>query len=352
MAVQKYWDGLAWQVVGTLAAKVDIEDSGSLFTATNTEEALAEIKTELLSHTAENASDTTKGHVELATTAETTTGTDTIRAVTPAGVKAVSDAHALDYVRQPGYGVTTGTNTYVLTLSPVLTEYVDGVCVALKIGTTNTGASTLNVNAKGAKSLVKADGSAFASGELVAGRIYTFRYNSTSFILQGEGGGSNVKSIQRGVASFPSGNYSVDVTIASVDLSVAIVTMSQKAINDGLRSMKLSAQILNATTIRFTRLLTTAVGAFDFAWEVTEYNNVKSLQKGIIETMASLLQNVNVSSIDVSKSILFATWCTNATTNNYLASSMLYRISGSSTITFDSSNTQHSNVSWQLLEFK
>jgi hypothetical protein len=38
-----------------------------------------------------DASETVKGVVELATTAETTTGTDTLRAVTPAGVKAVAD---------------------------------------------------------------------------------------------------------------------------------------------------------------------------------------------------------------------------------------------------------------------
>jgi hypothetical protein len=39
-----------------------------------------------------DASETVKGIVELATTAETTTGTDTVRAVTPAGVKAAIDA--------------------------------------------------------------------------------------------------------------------------------------------------------------------------------------------------------------------------------------------------------------------
>jgi hypothetical protein len=39
-----------------------------------------------------DASTTVKGIVELATNTETTTGTDTVRATTPAGVKAVADA--------------------------------------------------------------------------------------------------------------------------------------------------------------------------------------------------------------------------------------------------------------------
>lgn len=41
-----------------------------------------------------DATTSVKGIVELATTAETTTGTDTVRAVTPAGVKAVADTRA------------------------------------------------------------------------------------------------------------------------------------------------------------------------------------------------------------------------------------------------------------------
>jgi hypothetical protein len=63
------------------------------------------------------ASETATGMVELATTAETTTGTDTTRAVTPAGVKAVADtkantshAHELDDLDATG-----ATDGHVLT---------------------------------------------------------------------------------------------------------------------------------------------------------------------------------------------------------------------------------------------
>ena len=45
-------------------------------------------------HLAVSSSETVKGHVELATAAETTTGTSTVLAVHPAGVKTVTDAHA------------------------------------------------------------------------------------------------------------------------------------------------------------------------------------------------------------------------------------------------------------------
>ncbi|KJR48388.1 Phage tail fiber protein [Desulfosporosinus sp. I2] len=65
------------------------------------------------SHLAENSSQTVKGHVELATAAETTTGTDNTRAVHPAGLKVELDkkiAHSLatavsDFLVSSGAGV-------------------------------------------------------------------------------------------------------------------------------------------------------------------------------------------------------------------------------------------------------
>lgn len=59
-----------------------------------------------------DASATVKGVVELATSAECTTGTDTVRAVTPAGLKAVADTKLTTgtpavFVADPTGGTTT-----------------------------------------------------------------------------------------------------------------------------------------------------------------------------------------------------------------------------------------------------
>ncbi len=100
-------------------------------------------------------------------------------------------AHTADYVRQPGYGVTTGSsNTYTLTLNPAPATYADGTGIKVKIHAANTGASTININGLGAKALVNGKGVALTSGKLILNGIYSFVYNSTSgnFILQGEGG--------------------------------------------------------------------------------------------------------------------------------------------------------------------
>lgn len=56
-----------------------------------------------------DSSTTAKGLVELATTAETTTGTDTARAVTPAGVKAVADTKAAASHTHAAGDIASGT---------------------------------------------------------------------------------------------------------------------------------------------------------------------------------------------------------------------------------------------------
>lgn len=97
--------------------------------------------------------------------------------------------HWADYLSHTGYAVATGTaNEYIATLTPALSSYAEGVSLRLKINVENTGASTVNVNGLGAKSIKKSNGSAVSSGNLKLGSVYTFAYDGTSFILQGEGG--------------------------------------------------------------------------------------------------------------------------------------------------------------------
>ena len=99
-------------------------------------------------------------------------------------------ATAIDYADK--YGITTGAaNTYAVALNPVLAAYVDGVGIAVKINVDNTGASTINVNSLGAKTIKKPNGNDVSAGNLKAGSIYSLRYNGTNFILQGSDAAGN-----------------------------------------------------------------------------------------------------------------------------------------------------------------
>lgn len=108
---------------------------------------------------------------------------------------------------------TTGNDTYTCTLNPVATSLGNGttgsLCVVLNADTSNTGASTLNVDTLGAKSLQNADGT---DATITANKPSSFCYDGTQFVLQGGGGSSGGGStITRGVyASAPACTVSGD----------------------------------------------------------------------------------------------------------------------------------------------
>lgn len=88
------------------------------------------------------------------------------------------------------FGVTSGTNTYTVTMSNITSLYA-GLRVTVKFANANTGASTLNVSGLGAKPIVKAGGIALSSGNLKANGVYTLVYDGANFQLQGEGASGN-----------------------------------------------------------------------------------------------------------------------------------------------------------------
>ena len=87
-----------------------------------------------------------------------------------------------DYVRAEGYAVDTGTvNAYVITLSPAPTSYIAGQVFNFKAVNTNTGASTLNVNGLGVKTLKKDVNVDLVTGDILAGQIVMCMYDGTYF---------------------------------------------------------------------------------------------------------------------------------------------------------------------------
>lgn len=86
----------------------------------------------------------------------------------------------LSYVADSGaadaYAVTFG--------DPAPTAYAAGMVVQFIAGAANTGASTLNVNALGAKQIVDATGAVLVAGALSTSAVNTVIYDGTQFRLQ------------------------------------------------------------------------------------------------------------------------------------------------------------------------
>lgn len=97
------------------------------------------------------------------------------------------------------YLVATGSaNTYAVTFGAGVApaSYVTGLTLVVKINIANTGASTINVNSLGAKSITKFGTTALVSGDLIANSIVILVYDGTRFQLTTTAtapGGSNTQ---------------------------------------------------------------------------------------------------------------------------------------------------------------
>lgn len=81
---------------------------------------------------------------------------------------------------QPTVTSAGSANVQTLTYTDVPAAYVAGDTYSFTAGYTNTGATTLNVNGLGAKT-IRQGGSALVGGEIKAGRVVTVHYDGTYF---------------------------------------------------------------------------------------------------------------------------------------------------------------------------
>jgi hypothetical protein len=77
----------------------------------------------------------------------------------------------------------TGTDTLVGSLTPSLTAYATGNLFSFVAVNTNTGATTININSLGAKSITKSGTTALVAGDIVSGQVYLIEYDGTRFQL-------------------------------------------------------------------------------------------------------------------------------------------------------------------------
>jgi len=84
-------------------------------------------------------------------------------------------------------------NTYAIALTPAVTAYVAGQVFHFKAANASSGASTLNVNALGAKNIKKKNDQDIAAGDIEQNAIVSVIYDGTSFQMTsqlGTAGGS------------------------------------------------------------------------------------------------------------------------------------------------------------------
>lgn len=165
------------------------------------------------------------------------------------------------------------------------------------------------------------------------------------------GGGSNIKSIQRGTIAINVATTTIDITVTSIDTtkSIAIISNNQDGVSNPSEAC-FAITIINATTIRITRTASSFT-SITVSWQLIEYNNVKSKQTGTFEQTSALTdQSVTVTSVNTSKSILYATHTSVVTGIQTASWVFLYKLLNSTTIAFNGQNA--STKYWQLIEFE
>lgn len=94
---------------------------------------------------------------------------------------------------------TTNTDNYAGSPTAVILSYEVGLIINLKVTNANTGASTLNVNSLGAKSIKKNVIEDLAADDIKAGQVLPLIYDGTNFQIVGgggTGGGGDVLQVQ------------------------------------------------------------------------------------------------------------------------------------------------------------
>lgn len=164
------------------------------------------------------------------------------------------------------------------------------------------------------------------------------------------GGGSNIKSIQRGTLTLTT--TSADVTISEISENSSIVKIYNKpktSVDIQARNACIKTKITSSTNINFAK--NTSGNDVDIFWEAIEFKNIKSIQRGDYRiTTQGVLESITISAVDLSKSFIVASW-TSTGANSNTAAVMDIAYLDSETVVKVSSSVYVGIIHWQVIEF-
>lgn len=130
--------------------------------------------------------------------------------------RAIQDSSAIS-------GTATGTDTYVVSLTPALSAYAAGQIFEIKFTNANTGPATINVNGLGVKSIKKNVSSSLIANDIKSGQILSLAYDGTNFQIIG-GSVAQASNTQAGVTKlYNSLGTNTDGTVDQYTLLIATV---------------------------------------------------------------------------------------------------------------------------------
>lgn len=142
----------------------------------------------------------------------------------------------------------SGTNTILASVNPTPSAYAAGQRFSLIVGTTNTGATTLNVSSLGAKSVKKKMSGgkvSLVAADLIANQSAEVFYDGTDFILE------TARTYSHGADVASASTTDLDaVTGDLIDINTVVTPINAITLTEG-----------EERTVRFTGILTLTHGA-------------------------------------------------------------------------------------------
>lgn len=166
----------------------------------------------------------------------------------------------------------------------------------------------------------------------------------------GAGGGSTIKSIQRGMVVLGN-NTSATATISSVKLSNSIIQLHIGGYYNSSEGYQYTSEtlalgkFLDDATIEISRMSGSSTTAIQVYWTVIEFNNVKSIQKGDY-TGCTSAGSTTISQIDLNNSFLI--YSSKAADGNYRPLAFLY---SDTEIRFAIRTNGNGVIHWTVIEF-
>lgn len=173
----------------------------------------------------------------------------------------------------------------------------------------------------------------------------------------GIGGGSNIKSVQHGVTTFSQSDVVKNITVNSVDEQKSIVLISSYVNNTTVNQISrlLSAAIVSGTNIEIKRgSASNHTAPIEVSWQLIEFDDTKSIQKGIAMRDGTGETRVSIEAIDTTKSLIFYTFHMSLAGTGVANSNTFdrrVRIISSTEIGILTPDT-FDEVYWQVVEFK
>jgi len=137
---------------------------------------------------------------------------------------ATTDAVQYGQLQSNSFNNLTVSGVDVLTANsnPALTAYTAGNAFYFVVGSTNTGAMTINIDSLGAKDIRRAGSTALAAGDLVTGQTALIVYNGTNFQLLNGNAFTNLRA--SGTLTSGSVTYSGALTGGTASLTTTQIT--------------------------------------------------------------------------------------------------------------------------------